>query len=67
MKRREFFKSATALTAGTAAAGALAMPAIAQGNMQLAHGHDLAQELPGPRGRCTAACRPHQASSRAAG
>ncbi len=32
MKRREFFKSATALTAGTAAATALAMPAIAQSN-----------------------------------
>ena len=32
MKRREFFKSATALTAGTAAAATLAMPAIAQSN-----------------------------------
>jgi len=32
MKRREFFKSATALTAGAAAATALAAPAIAQGN-----------------------------------
>lgn len=32
MKRREFFKSATALTAGAAAATALATPAIAQGN-----------------------------------
>jgi TRAP-type mannitol/chloroaromatic compound transport system substrate-binding protein len=30
MKRREFFKSATALTAGTAAATALAAPALAQ-------------------------------------
>jgi TRAP-type mannitol/chloroaromatic compound transport system substrate-binding protein len=34
MKRREFFKSATALTAGAAAATALAAPAIAQGTMQ---------------------------------
>src|SRR5215217_4870354 len=34
MKRREFFKSATALTAGTAAATALAMPAIAQNTIQ---------------------------------
>ena len=32
MKRRDFFKSATALTAGAAAAAALAAPAIAQGN-----------------------------------
>jgi TRAP-type mannitol/chloroaromatic compound transport system substrate-binding protein len=32
MKRRDFFKSATALTAGAAAATALAAPAIAQGN-----------------------------------
>ena len=32
MKRREFFKSATVLTAGAAAATALAAPAIAQGN-----------------------------------
>lgn len=34
VKRREFFKSATALTAGAAAATALAAPAIAQGTMQ---------------------------------
>ena len=33
MKRREFFKSATALTAGAAATAALATPAIAQGNI----------------------------------
>ncbi|NMA98247.1 MAG: TRAP transporter substrate-binding protein [Phyllobacteriaceae bacterium] len=33
MKRREFFKSATAATVGVAAAGALAAPAIAQGNI----------------------------------
>jgi TRAP-type mannitol/chloroaromatic compound transport system substrate-binding protein len=32
VKRRDFFKSATALTAGAAAATALAAPAIAQGN-----------------------------------
>ncbi|WP_417308375.1 ubiquinol-cytochrome c reductase iron-sulfur subunit N-terminal domain-containing protein [Devosia sp.] len=32
MKRRDFFKSATAATAGAAAAG-LAAPAIAQGNI----------------------------------
>ncbi len=32
MKRREFFKSATALTAGTAVAATLAAPAIAQGS-----------------------------------
>ena len=34
MKRREFFKSATALTAGTAAAATLAMPAIGQSTIQ---------------------------------
>ncbi len=34
MKRREFFKSASALTAGAAVATALAAPAIAQGNVQ---------------------------------
>jgi TRAP-type mannitol/chloroaromatic compound transport system substrate-binding protein len=34
MKRREFFKSATALTATAAGAAALATPAIAQGAMQ---------------------------------
>src|SRR5690606_27104143 len=33
VKRREFFKSATALTAGAAATAALATPAIAQGNI----------------------------------
>ncbi len=33
MKRREFFKSATAVAAGAAAATALAAPAIAQGNI----------------------------------
>jgi len=33
MKRREFFKSATAVAAGTAAATVLAAPAIAQGNI----------------------------------
>jgi TRAP-type mannitol/chloroaromatic compound transport system substrate-binding protein len=33
VKRREFFKSATALTAGAAASAALATPAIAQGNV----------------------------------
>ena len=33
MKRRDFFKSASAIAAGTAAATALAAPAIAQGNI----------------------------------
>ncbi len=33
MKRRDFFKSATAIAAGTAAAATLAAPAIAQGNI----------------------------------
>jgi TRAP-type mannitol/chloroaromatic compound transport system substrate-binding protein len=33
LKRREFFKSATAITATAAAASTLAMPAIAQGNI----------------------------------
>ena len=33
MKRREFFKSATAMTASVAAATTLAAPAIAQGNI----------------------------------
>ena len=36
MKRREFFKSATALTAGAAAATALAAPALAQSNPKVA-------------------------------
>jgi len=36
MKRREFFKSATALTAGTAVATTLAAPAIAQSNPKVA-------------------------------
>lgn len=35
MKRREFFKSATAITAGTVAASTLAMPAIAQSNPKI--------------------------------